>query len=383
MNSETDVLVIGCGLTGSVIARHFAENGKKVTIWERRNHIGGNMYDYVDRNGIMVHQYGPHVFHTDTAALANYMQKYDEWLDFPIKCRVSMLGKTTPSPFNFQTIDDYYSATDAVNLKKALLQEYPGRSKVTIVELLASTNFVIKQYADFLFAHDYSLYTAKQWGVSPAEIDPSVLKRVPVLLSYEDGYFDDKWQMVPRNGYTKWFERLLDHKNIHVSLNIEALNRLYICHQELVVDGSPFKGLVVYTGPLDALFEYAYGALPYRSLLFEWKTEPVEHFQDAPLVAYPEAPDFTRITEYSHFPQKERTNVTTLAYEYPLTYQEGCAIEPYYPILTEESQKRHKQYQALAQSIQGLICCGRLADFKYYNMDQALENALSICEIIK
>lgn len=382
MDSEMDVLVIGCGLTGSVIARHLAEHGKKVTIWERRNHIGGNMYDYADKNGIMVHQYGPHVFHTNKEYLAEYMRKYASWVDFPITCQVSMLGKTTPSPFNFQTIDDYYTPDDAEALKKALLSQYPGREKVTIVELLESENPLVKQYADFLFAHDYSLYTAKQWGVSPTEIDPSVLKRVPVLLSYRDGYFDDTYQMVPREGYTSWFARLLDHENISVALGIDALNRMDIRDNRIWIDGALFNGTVIYTGAIDELFGLKYGALPYRSLRFEWETKPVQHHQGAPLVAHPEAPGYTRITEYAHFPQKEPKDVTSLAYEYPVAYQEGQSAEPYYPILTEQSKAKHEKYKALSKNVDGLICCGRLADFQYYNMDQALENALTVCQRI-
>lgn len=378
-----DALIIGCGLTGSVVARHLAEQGKKVTIWERRDHIGGNMYDYRDENGIMVHKYGPHVFHTYKESLVNYMRCFGQWVDFPITCQVSMLGKTTPSPFNFQTIDDYYAPEDAAALKEALLAAYPGRDKVTIVELLESTIPLIKQYANFLYSNDYSLYTAKQWGVSPSEIDPSILKRVPVLLSYKNGYFDDSWQIVPRDGYTQWFRELLNHPNIDVCLNIEALKRLKIIDSRVWIDGISFDGMVVYTGPLDELFQNIYGELPYRSLRFEWKTEQVKHYQGAPLVAHPEAKNYTRITEYSHFPQIEEHENTSLAYEYPMMYQPDGKTEPYYPILTDKSQEDYRKYRALADGVQGLICCGRLADFKYYNMDQALDNALTVCNAMR
>lgn len=371
-----DCLVVGCGLTGAVIARELAERGKKVVIWERRDHIGGNMYDYVDENGIRVHKYGPHVFHTYHEELKDYMLRWGKWVPFSITCRVEMLGKTTPSPFNLKTIDDYYSLEEAKKLKDAIKMEYPNRDKATIVELLESGDPLIKQYADFLFAHDYSLYTAKQWGMSPKDIDPSVLKRVPVLFTYKDGYFDDTWQMVPADGYTAWFRDLLNHPNIEIRLGVEALEYIRIADGRLLIDGEPFGGKVIYTGAVDELLGQKYGALPYRSLRFAWETAEGEHALDAALVAYPEAEGYTRVTEYSHFPQGERHDKTSLAYEYPLPYQEGVAAEPYYPILTAESMELHKRYMAELRQIPNLICCGRLADFKYYNMDQALAGAL-------
>lgn len=377
-----DYLIIGCGLTGSVIARHLAEQGKQVTIWERRDHIGGNMYDYIDANGICVHKYGPHVFHTYKKELRDYMLHYAQWTPFPITCRVEMLGKVTPSPFNYQTIDDYYPEQKAATLKKAIERAYPGKKKATIVELLDSSDPQIKEYANFLFAHDYSLYTAKQWGISPSEIDPSVLKRVPVLFSYKDGYFDDPWQMVPVDGYTEWFRKLLAHPNITVKLNLEALTHIQLSEQGVLVDNTLFDGQVIYTGAVDELLDMRYGALPYRSLRFNWETKEGEHYQAAALVAYPEAEGYTRVTEYSHFPQKQKQHKTSLSYEYPLPYQEGQRVELYYPILTQTSMERHQRYLEDLRRIPGLICCGRLADFKYYNMDQALERALSLCKML-
>lgn len=379
---KMNTLIVGCGLTGAVIARHLAERGENVTIWDRRGHIGGNMYDYIDDNGICVHKYGPHVFHTYKEELKDYMLQYGEWKPFFITCRVEMLGKVTPSPFNYQTIDDYYSPTEATELKAALKRTYPGREKATILELLSSDEPSIKGYADFLFANDYSLYTAKQWGISPKEIDPSVLKRVPVLLSYKDGYFDDTWQMVPTYGYTAWFSNLLDHPNITVVLNVEALEHLRISEEQILIDGEPFGGKVVYTGAVDELLGCKYGALPYRSLRFDWHTMEGEHCLAAPLVAYPEAEGYTRITEYSHFPQKQRNNRTSLAYEYPLPYQKEVCTEPYYPVLTPESTKLHERYLQELKCVSNLIYCGRLADFKYYNMDQTLESALEVSKMI-
>ncbi len=378
-----EYLVVGCGLTGAVIARHLADRGSHVTIWERRNHIGGNMYDYYDENEILVHKYGPHVFHTNSDDEANYMKSYGDWVDFPIKCRVDMLGKVTPSPFNFKTIDDYYPESEASIIKSELLRTYPNRDKVTIVEMLESENAIVRGYADFLFKHDYSLYTAKQWGMQPDEVDPSILRRVPILLSYKDGYFDDKWQMVPLNGYTDWFKNLLDHKNIELKLGVEALDHIEIKETDIYLDKSLYNGIVIYTGPIDELFGKKFGPLPYRSLEFVWKTEKVYRFLEAPLVAYPEAKDYTRITEYNHFPQKKNRDVTSLAYEYPLMYREGVEMEPYYPLLTADSMKLYEMYDSESKLVKQLVTAGRLAKYKYYNMNQALQAALEVARSLQ
>lgn len=376
-----DALIIGCGLSGAVVARHLAEQGKRVEIWERRSHVGGNMFDEQNEHGILVHRYGPHTFHTKKAELFRYMQRFEEWEEYHLTCMSHMLGKFTPSPFNFKTIDDYYPPEKAEQLKQALARSYPEQETATVVELLEHPDPLIREYAQFLFDRDYSLYTAKQWGVSPSEIDVSVLRRVPVRFSYRDGYFDDEFQAMPRHSYVRFFENLLDHPKLTVRLKTEALERLSADPERgvLTLDGEPAGFPVIYTGPVDELFDRCFGALPYRSLRFEWKTLPQESFQDAPVVAYPEAEGYTRITEYKKLPVQKAPGVTSIAVEYPLAYTGDGSAEPYYPILTQDSQALYERYRALASRIPNLTLCGRLADFKYYNMDQALERALAIC----
>lgn len=379
---QYDAIVVGCGLSGAVIARYLAEDKKqKVLIWDRRKHIGGNMYDYVNEAGILVHMYGPHTFHTKKKELFDYMCKYSEWDEYKLTCGAEIDGKYTPTPFNFQTIDDFFTEEKAADIKKAIYEAYPNQTTATVLEMLNHENELIREYARFLFEKDYSLYTAKQWGVSPNEIDPSVLKRVPLRFNYEIGYFDDEYQFMPRNSFAEFFSNILNHKNITVELGVEALDRLQLDENDgsIWVDKEKYCGILVYTGAIDELFNCRYGKLPYRSLRFEWKTENIKSFQNAPVVAYPQAKDFTRITEYTKLPMQDVGEKTTYAIEYSLPYKAGETNEPYYPVLTEESQKLYEKYKIETKKYKNLILSGRLADFKYYNMDQALERALGIC----
>lgn len=374
-------IVVGCGVSGVSIARLLAEAGHEVEIWERRNHIAGNMRDYHDDHGILVHQYGPHIFHTSNEDVWSFVNRFEEWKPFKLVCGATWDGKYTPTAFNFKTIDTFYSEHDAEILKAKLLEAYPGRDSATVVEVLQNEDPVIRGYAEFLFKNDYAPYTAKQWGVSPSEIDPSVLKRVPLRFSYDESYFTDKYEAMPVHSYSRMFENMLDHPNIKVKLNVNALDHICIKNNQIFIDGKN-DCYVVYSGALDELFEFRYERLPYRSLRFEWKyEEDVESLQEAPVVAYPQEPGFTRITEYKKLPV-QNVKGTSYAVEYPLPYVAGQTNEPYYPVLTEKSQMQYEKYKALSDKIENLLCCGRLADFKYYNMDQAIASALEKAKII-
>ncbi len=385
IKDNSEAIIVGSGLVGSVIARYLAEErGKKVVVWERRNHIGGNMYDYVDQHGILVQKYGPHVFHTNNRSLCNYLKRFIAWQDYQLICLAEIDGITTPTPFNFQTIDDFYPLEQAMELKAHIQAAFGKRQTATVMEVLENEDPLIQGYAQFLFAKDYSLYAAKQWGVSPKMIDPSILKRVPLRFSYDVGYFDDQYQMMPKVSYTAFFEKILDHPNITLNLGKEALKYLSVSTdgKTLLREEQPISCPVIYTGALDELFGCNHGSLPYRSLRFEWKYENKKSIQAAPVVAYPQAKGYTRITEYKKLP-KQAVKGSTYAVEYPLPYKKGKKLEPYYPLLTEESQKQHAAYQKQADKIPNLYYCGRLADFKYYNMDQALERALEIAKVVK
>ena len=372
-------LIVGCGLSGAVIARELAEKGYRVKIFEKRNHIGGNMYDHIDEHGILVHNYGPHTFHTNNKELYDYMCKYSEWDEFHLTCGAEVNEICTPTPFNYTTIDDFYSEEEADILKKEIEKTFSGRTEATVVEALSCGNKMVEDYAKFLFDNDYSLYSAKQWGVSPSEIDPSILKRVPLRFNYDIGYFNDKYQVMPRVSFTHFFENLLNHQNIDVRLNVDALSHIKIKDDQVYLDDELIDYPVIYTGPLDELFACCYGELPYRSLRFEWKYEEKDSFQDMPVVAYPQAKDYVRIIEYKKLPS-QKVKGTTIEIEYSLPYKNDQKCEPYYPLLTKESQDMYVKYKDKANKIKNLYICGRLGNFKYYNMDQALEVALKLAK---
>ena len=374
-------IVVGCGLSGAVIARELAEAGYNVLVLERRNHIGGNMYDYVDEYGILVHKYGPHTFHTKKKELYDYICKYGEWVDFKLTCGAVINGKCTPTPFNFQTIDDFFDPEEAKRIKKALLEEYPSRDTITVVEALESKNEFVRGYAEFLFENDYKPYSAKQWGLHPSKIDPSILKRVPLRLGYNTGYFDDEYQVMPKTSYVTFFEHLLNHKNIEVELNCDALARIDIKGNKIFYNNEEICYPLVFTGPIDELFKHQFGKLPYRGLHFVFVHEDIESKQDMPVVAYPQEPDFVRIIEFKKLPT-QKVEGTTYEKEYSIPCCSGSDDEPYYPLLTEESQKNYFKYKEISSNYRYLYICGRLGDFKYYNMDQALETALELSKRI-
>lgn len=375
-------IVVGCGLSGAVIARHLAEQlDYEVEILERRNHIGGNMYDYINEDGILVHKYGPHTFHTTKKELFEYIKQYAKWKTFRLTCGAVIDGRYTPTPFNFQTIDDFFERNKAEKIKAVIKQEYPTEETVPVTELLKHPNSLLREYAEFLFEKDYRPYTAKQWGISPEAIDVSVLKRVPIRFSYGEGYFDDPYQVMPTSSYTKFFENLLNHKNISVKTGVDALKYIDLDrrNKRILYERELFAGLCVFTGAIDELFGYVYGELPYRSLRFEWKSEQRKAFQKAPVVAYPQAEGYTRITEYTKLPIQDVGEKTCYAVEYSIPYKYGTKAEPYYPVLTDSSKATYKKYAEEAGNYRNLYLCGRLADFKYYNMDQALKRALELC----
>lgn len=378
---EYDYIVVGAGLSGGILARKLAENNdKKVLIVERRNHVAGNTYDFIDEHGIKTQKYGPHVLHTNNDEVYKFICNFCKPINYRTKCEAVINNICTPSPFNFKTIDQFYNKEDAENLKNKLLSYYSNRPSVTVVEMLNSEDNDIKAFAQFLFDNDYKLYTAKQWNLNPNEIDPSVLKRVPIVLSYGDTYFYDKYEFMPSEGFTKMFNNIINYPGIDVKLGIDALDYLKINEEEKVVEWNDQKVNIIYTGAIDELFNYKFGVLPYRSLHFEYKNLKQDSFQNVAIVAYPQVEGYTRITEYTKMPYQDCNGWTNAVYEYPKVYDKNAKVgsEPYYPVLTKDSQITFDKYKTFAGEFENLVLCGRLADFKYYNMDQVILRALEL-----
>lgn len=373
--------VVGSGIVGCVVARELADAGAQVIVFERRNHTGGNVYDYKDEHGIQVHLYGPHIFHTKIDRVWEYVTKYCEFNDYNLVCGSVMDGKCVPTSFDFESVDVFFPE-EADKIKEHIKMVFGDQKSASVLEMLECEDEYVRKFAQYLYDKDYAPYTAKQWGISPDKVDRQIFKRVPVLFSYGSKYFDDPYQAMPVNGYMELIDNLLNHENIEVKTGIEALEHIKIKDNEIYMDNEKIDGTVIYTGPIDELFKCEFGKLPYRSLRFEWKYEDIESFQDMPVVAYPQAEGYTRITEYKKLPVQD-VRGTTYAVEYPLPYIQGESNEPYYPVLTEESKVLFDRYAELASGVDGLICCGRLADFKYYNMDLAINRALEVADEIK
>lgn len=373
------VVVVGAGFSGSILARGLAESGHRVLVLEKRGHVAGNMYDEPDERGILVQRYGPHTFHTDRREAYDYVCQFASMKPYTLTYRTVMKGIPVPCPFNFQTIRMLYPEKEAEALIHRLKQNFPGRDSVAIFELLESEDETIRSYASLLFEEDFRPYTAKQWGKNPEEIDKSVIRRVPVLLNDRDSYFSDKYECLPDGGFTKMFRNMLDHPNIRIVTSCDALQKIAFDEEKGTVSYEGRDSIrLIYTGAIDEFFQCRFGRLPYRSLFFEYRSIPQKSFQKTAIVAYPKNTDYTRITEYTKLPPQRCGERTVIAVEYPLPYvpQASKGNEPYYPIPSPESLALYGKYKSYASKFRNLILCGRLADYKYYNMDDAVLHAL-------
>ena len=357
--NETDTVIVGAGISGIVLARLLAEKNQNVLIIDKRHHIGGNCYDYRDINGINIHKYGPHIFRTDNEEVWEFLSRFTAWHEYKHKVRAIINGKEVPIPFNFTSVDILFEKTKSEILKEKLTAKYGKDKKVPILKLKQSDDKDLQTLADFIYEKVFYHYTLKQWGLKPEELGGDALSRVPVYTSYYDGYFTEKYQAIPRHGYTKMFENILNHPNIKIKLNTDFKDIKNIKYKYLF-----------YSGSIDEFFNYKIGALPYRSLNFEFRTLPQKQFQSVAVVNYTGQEHYTRITEFKHF-LSQKTEQTTVAYEHPAAFELG-KNERYYPIPKQENEQLYKQYLKIADKEKNIYFIGRLGEYKYYSMQSAV-----------
>lgn len=353
-----DVLVVGAGFAGSVLAERLASQlGLRVLVCDKRAHIGGNAYDRYDDAGLLIHPYGPHIFHTNSAEVFDYLSQFTEWRPYQHRVLASVDGQLLPMPINLDTVNRLYGKS----LTALEMEDFLASQAEKIERVKTSEDMVVSKVGRDLFNKFFRNYTRKQWGLDPAELDASVTARVPTRCNRDDRYFTDSFQAMPRAGYTRMFERMLAHPNITLMLNTN-----YREIEHLV----PWRHMV-YTGPVDAYFNYRHGKLPYRSLRFEHVTLLREQFQAVGTVNYPNDYAFTRITEFKHLTGQAHAQ-TSLLYEFPC--DEG---DPYYPVPRPQNAEVYRLYQADTEALPHVSFVGRLATYKYYNMDQVVAQALA------
>jgi UDP-galactopyranose mutase len=349
--------VVGAGFAGSVIARQLAEAGADVLVIDKRSHIAGNAYDSNDDAGILVHLYGPHIFHTNSQKVFEYLSKFTEWRFYEHRVRSVVNGTEYPFPINRDTVNQLYG----LQLSEQDIADYFEKVKVPFENPRTSEELVLNSVGKDLYEKFFLNYTIKQWGLHPSELKAGVAARIPVRTNSDDRYFADTYQVMPLHGYTNMFENMLAHQNIHIQLNTDFL--------KIRKNYKDFH--IVFTGPIDAYYDYCHGRLPYRSLSFEHGHIATQStFQSVGTVNYPNDHAFTRITEFKHLTGQTHAG-TSIVKEYPTA--EG---DPYYPIPTENNEKMYKLYEALSKKDENITFVGRLAQYKYYNMDQVVAAAL-------
>lgn len=354
-----DYLIVGAGFAGSVLAERLASQAnKKILLIDQRNHIGGNAYDFYNNDGILIHKYGPHIFHTNSKDVFEYLGQFTPWRQYEHKVLASVDGQLLPIPINLNTINQMYG----LNLNCDQLEDFFLSKAEQIDRVKTSEDVVVGKVGRELYEKFFRGYTRKQWGLDPSELDASVTARVPTRTNKDNRYFTDTYQAMPAHGYTSMFEKMLSHPNIKLMLNTD--------YQE-IIETIPYKHMI-YTGPIDAYFNYCYGKLPYRSLDFKFETIDAQQFQATGTVNYPNGHLYTRITDFKYLTGQIHQK-TTIVYEYPKA--EG---DPYYPVPRPENAELYKKYQLLTADVDNVSFVGRLATYKYYNMDQVVAQSLTL-----
>ncbi len=375
------IIIVGAGLSGATVARLFAENGYDVIVMDRRPNIGGNAYDTIDKNGILIQPYGPHIFHTNSKKVFDFLSRFTEWTKYEHKVLAKIRkDKLVPVPFNLTSLENLFSKEKAERIKNILVEEIGMDKKVPILQLKKHSSAEIRDFADFVYKHIFYIYTMKQWGFKPEQLGEAVMNRVPVYLSYEDRYFTDEYQYMPKEGFTEMISNILRHPHIKLKLGVDAKTEIALQDGNVYFGGKKFDGTLIYTGCVDELFDYKYGMLPYRSLRFKFETKKESSYQPSAVVNYTTSHSYTRISEFTKFTCEPQQN-TVIVKEYSKTFKKGKNI-PYYPIPIERNYKHYAKYEEEAKQYKNLYLLGRLANYKYINMDVAVENAMKLFEEI-
>lgn len=357
-----DYLIVGAGFAGAVVAERMARyHGKKVLLIDRRDHVGGNAYDHPNEHGILVHRYGPHIFHTNSEQVFQYLSQFTSWRCYEHRVLASLDGKLVPIPINLDTVNLLYGFNfeSEADVQAFFASRAEHRSFIR-----TSEDAVVSKVGRDLYEKLFRNYTRKQWGKDPSELDALVTARIPVRTNRDDRYFTDRYQVMPKHGYTRLFENMLDHENIAIELGCDFRDVVkHVMYRE-----------IIYTGPVDEFFDFQYGELPYRSLRFQHETLDTEYLQPVAVINYPNDHAYTRVTEFKHLTGQSHRQ-TSVVYEYPAS--DG---DPYYPVPTPENAALYKQYAQLAATTKRVHFVGRLATYKYYNMDQVVAQALTLCK---
>lgn len=382
-SSNFDVLIVGAGFAGITAARELAERGnKKVLVLERHDHIAGNCYDCYDEAGVLIHQYGPHIFHTYNKRVYEYLSRFTEWRQYQHCVVGNIHGMIMPIPFNLYSLHLAFEKEKADRLEKKLIDTFGLNQKVPILKLRESQDPEILEVAEYVYENVFLQYTMKQWGKKPSEIDPAVTGRVPVFLSRDNRYFQDPYQGMPLEGYTPLAQNMVNHPNITIRYGVDCRDVLEINGSEVKFEGQVFKGILIFTGQVDELYDRRFGMLPYRSLDFVFETHNTDFYQQNSVVNYPVSEKFTRITEFKYLTGQVLPGKTTTVTEYSKPYEGRKGEIPYYTISNPESLAMYQKYVDLVKQVPNFYLLGRLAEFKYYNIDGIVARALELCDEI-
>lgn len=377
-----DTIIIGAGFAGAVLAERLAtQKNQRVLVIDKRQHIGGNCFDCFDEHGVLIHQYGPHLFHTDNKSVFDYLSQFTEWRPYQHEVLAFIDGQKVPVPFNLNSLHSLLPKSLADSLELKLIERFGYGVKVPILELRTIDDKELKFLADFIYEKIFVNYTAKQWGKKPEDISAEVTGRVPVHISRDNRYFQDKYQAIPAHGYRKIFQNMLDQPNISLLLNTDFKDvfKVDLESGKMQFMNSEFTGQLIFTGLIDELFEHRFGELPYRSLAFKFENLPTEQFQERTTINYPNDYDFTRITEFKHISQQTISG-TTIVKEFPQNFERDNPDKniPYYPIFTDENKQKLDRYLSFAEQFDNITLVGRLAENRYYDMDDIVARALQV-----